>query len=100
MDAQDLGSPPRQAPPDLEHPPLTPTTIGDPDLLQGRAPDTSLGWYRLQGSWTKLTVKALRDLASPGQGLQEAIVDLVLGEPANRPKASMSESPPSSGARP
>ena len=82
VDAQDLGSPPRQAPPDPERPPLTPTTMPDPGLLratlQGRALDTPLGWYRLQESWTKLTVKAFRDLAIPGNGLHEAIVDLVL----------------------
>ena len=46
--------------------------------MSGRALDTPLGWYRLQESWTKLTVKALRDLATPGSGLHEAIVDLVL----------------------
>ena len=46
--------------------------------LQGRTPDTSLGWYRLQDDLTKLTVTALRDLTTPGSGLQEAIVDLVL----------------------
>ena len=69
-------------PPDPGHPPLTEATISDPDILQaalqGRAPDTPLGWYRLQDSWTKLTIKALRDLASLGQGLHEATVDLVL----------------------
>ena len=32
----------------------------------------------LQEDWTKVTVKALRDLTSPGNGLHEAIVDLVL----------------------
>ena len=82
VDAQDLNSPPRQAPPDPEHPPLTRTTIRHPDLLraalQGRALDTPLGWYRLQEDRTKLTVKALQDLATPGKGLHEAIVDLVL----------------------
>ena len=82
MDAQDLGSPPRQAPPDPEHPSLTPTTIRNPDLLrealQGRVLDTPLAWYRLQESWTKLTVKVLKDLATPGKGLHEAIIDLVL----------------------
>ena len=81
MDALDLDSPPRQIPPDPGHPPLTPATMGDPDFLrgtlQGRALDTPQGWYRLQESWTKLIVKALRDLATPGQGLHEAIVDLV-----------------------
>ena len=69
-------------PPDPGHPPLTPATIRDPDLLratlQGRAPTTPLGWYRLQDDWTKLTVKVLRDLTTPGSGLHEAIVDLVL----------------------
>ena len=63
-------------------PPLTPTTIRDPDLLpatlQGRALSTPLGWYRLQENWTKLTVKALRELTTPGNGLHETIVDLVL----------------------
>ena len=46
--------------------------------LQGRALDSPLGWYGLQESWTGLTVKALRDLATLGKGLHEAIVDLVL----------------------
>ena len=50
---------------------LTPATISDPDplraSLQGRALDTPLGWYRPQESWTKLTVKALRDLFTPGE---------------------------------
>ena len=69
-------------PSDPGHPPLTPATIRDPDLLratlQDRAPATPLGWYRLQEDWTKLTVKALRDLTTPGSGLHETIVDLVL----------------------
>ena len=82
MDAQDPGNARSPPPPDPEHPPLTPTTICDPDLLratlQGRAVSTPLGWYRLQEDWTKLTVKALRDLTTPGNGLHEAIVDLVL----------------------
>ena len=72
VDAQDHGSPP---------PPHTDPHLR-PDLLratlQGRALDTPLGWYRLQDSWTKLTVKALRDLATPDNGLHEAIVDLIL----------------------
>ena len=59
-----------------------PSTNRDPDLLratlQGRAPTTPLGWYRLQEDWTKLTVKALWDLTTPGNGLHETIVDLVL----------------------
>ena len=82
VDVQDPGNPPSPSPPDPEHPPLTPTTIRDLDLLramlQGRALTTPLGSYRLQESWTKLTVKALRDLSSPGNGLHETIVDLVL----------------------
>ena len=82
VDAQDPGNPSSPPPPDPGHPPLTPATIRDPDLLratlQGRAPTTPLGWYRLQGDWTKLTVKALRDLTTPGNGPHEAIVDLVL----------------------
>ena len=82
VDAQNLESPPRQAPPDPGHLPLTPTTIRDPDLLraalQGMALDTPLGWYRLQENWTGLTVKALQDLAGMGKDLHEAIVDLVL----------------------
>ena len=82
MDAHALDSPPRQAPPDPEHPPLKLTTIHDPDLLQatlqGRAPDTPLSWWHLQKSWTSLTVEALRDLATAGKGLHEAIIDLVL----------------------
>ena len=82
MDAQDPGSPPSQPSSDPGHPLLTPTSIRDPDFLratlQGRALSTHLGWYRLQEDWTKLTVKALRDLTTPGNGLHEAIVDLVL----------------------
>ena len=91
VDAQDLDTPPHQTPPDTEHPPLTPATIGDPDLLRaalpGRALDTPLAWYCLQESWTKLTAGALRDLATPGDGLHEAIVDLVLwrARPPTRP---------------
>ena len=81
MNAQDPGNPPSPHPPDLEHPRLTRTTIRDPDLLratlQGRALSTPLGWYRLQETWTKLTVKALRDLTTPDNGLHEAIVDLI-----------------------
>ena len=72
---------PAHPPLDPEHPPLTPTTIRDPDLLratlQGRALSTPLGWYRLQESSTKLTVKPLRDLTTPGNDLHETIVDLV-----------------------
>ena len=82
VDAQDLDSQPRQTPPDPENPPLTLTTIRDPNLLrapfQGRALDAPLGWYRLQESWTGLTVKALQNLALPGKGLHEAVVDPVL----------------------
>ena len=82
VDAQDHGNPSSPPPPDPGHPPLTPATIRDPDLLratlQGRTLTGPLGWYRLQEDWTKLTVKALRDLTTPGQGLHEAIVDLVL----------------------
>ena len=82
MDAQDLDSPSRQTHPDPGQPPLTPATVSDPALLraalQGRALDTSLGWYRLQKSWTELTVKALGNLANPGKGPHETIVDLPL----------------------
>ena len=82
VDEQDLDSPPRQPPPDPKQPPLTQNTIRDPDLLraalQGRAVNTPLGWYCLQESWTRLTVTALQDLATPGKGLHEAFVDLVL----------------------
>ena len=82
VDTQDPGKPSSPPPPDLGHPPLTPATIQDPDLLratlQGRALTSPLGWYRLQEDWTKLTIKALRDLTTPGNGLHEAIVDLVL----------------------
>ena len=82
VDTQDPGNPSSPPPPDPGHPPLTPATIRDPELLratlQGRAPTTPLGWYRLQEDWTKLTVKALRDLTTPGNGLQKTIVDLVL----------------------
>ena len=82
VDAQDPGNPSNPPPPDPGHPPLTLATIRDPDLLratlQGRTLTTPLGWYRLQEDWTKLTVKALQDLTTPGNGLHEAIVDLVL----------------------
>ena len=82
VEAQDPGSPSGPPPPDPRHPPLTPATIRDPDLLratlQDRAPTTPLGWYCLQEDWTKLTVKALQDLPTPGSGLHETIVDLVL----------------------
>ena len=56
----------------------TPDTRHIRAALQGRALDTPLGWYRLQESWSKLTVKALRYLVTPGKGLHEAIVDLIL----------------------
>ena len=82
VDAQDPGNPPSPPPLDPQHPPLTPTTVRHPDLpratLQGRALSTPLAWYRLQETWTKLTVKALSDLTTPGSGLHQAIVDLVL----------------------
>ena len=69
-------------PPDPGHPPLTLATIRDPDLLratlQGSAPTTPLCWYRLQEDWTKLTVKALRDLTTPGNSLHVTLADLVL----------------------
>ena len=82
VEAQDPGNPSSPPRPDPGHPPLTPATIRDPDLLratlQGRALTTPLGWYRLQEDWTKLTVKALRDLTTPGNGLHETIVDFVL----------------------
>ena len=82
VDAPDPGNPSSPPPPDLAPPPLTPATIRDPDLLratlQGRAPTTPLGWYRLQEDWTKLTVKALWDLTTPGNGLHKTIVDLIL----------------------
>ena len=82
VDAQDPSNPPSPPPPHPGHPPLTPATIRDPDLLratlQGRALTTPLGWYCLQEDCTKLTVKALRDLTTQGNGLHEAIVDLVL----------------------
>ena len=60
-------------------PPFTRTTIGNPQLLhaalQGRAPDTLLGWYRVKEHGTALTAKALRDLTTPGEGVHEAIMD-------------------------
>ena len=98
VDAQVPGNTSSPPPPDPGHPPLTPATIRDPDLLratlQGRALTTSLGWYRLQEDWTKLTVEALRDLTSPGNGLHEAIIDLVLWRARkNGPRASTSGSP-------
>ena len=81
-DTQDPGNPPSPAPPDPEHAPLAPITIPDPNLLratlEGRALSTPLGWYRLQESWTKLPVKGVPDLTTPGNGLHETIVDLVL----------------------
>ena len=89
VDAQDPGNPTSPPPPDPGHPPLTPATIRDPDLLratlQDRALTTPLGWYRLQEDWTKVTVKALRDLTIPGNGLHEAIVDLVLWRARTHP---------------
>ena len=82
MDAQDPGNLPSPPPPDPGHPPLTPAIICDPNLLratlQGRALTTPLVWYCLQEEWSKLIVKALRDLTTPSNGLHEAIVDLVL----------------------
>ena len=82
VDTQDPSNPSSQPPADPGHPPRTPSTIRDPDLLratlQGRAPATPLGSYRLQEDCTKLTVKALRDLTTPGNSLHETIVDLVL----------------------
>ena len=82
VDAQDPGSPSSPPPAGPGAPPLTPATIRDLDVLratlQDKAPTTPVGWYRLQDDWTKLTVKALRDLTTPGSGLREAIVDLVL----------------------
>ena len=82
VDTQDPSNPSSPPPPDPGHPPLTPATIRDPDLLratlQGRDATTPLGWCGLQEDWTKLTVKALQDLTTPGNGLHEAIVDLVL----------------------
>ena len=74
--------PVKPTPPGPQAPPPTLATIRDPDLLratlQGRAPTTPLGWYRLQEDWTKLTVKARRNLTTPGNGLHETILDLVL----------------------
>ena len=75
--------PTQSTPPQTQStPPFKPTTIRDPDLLvanlQGRALSTALGWYRLQESWTKLTVNVLQDLTAPGKGLQKTIVDVVL----------------------
>ena len=82
VDAQDPGNPSSPPPPGHGAPPPHTGHHLDPDLLratlQGRALTTPLGWYRLQEDWTKLTVKALRDLTTPGNGLHEAIVDLVL----------------------
>ena len=71
VDAQDPGNPSSPPPPDPVHPPLKAN-------LQGRDLTTPLGWYPLQEDWNKLTVKALRDLTTPDNGLHEAIVDLVL----------------------
>ena len=82
MDARAPGKPPSPPPRDPGHPPLTLTTIREPNLLratlQGRALSTPLGWYRLQEDWTKLSFKALLDLTTPGNGRHEAITDLVL----------------------
>ena len=98
VDAQAPGNPSSPAPSNPGHPPLTPATIRDPDLLratlQGRALTNPLGWYRLQEDWTKLTVKALRDLTTPGNGLHEAIVDLVLWRARNRTQGQHDWIPP------
>ena len=78
----DFNSPPRGSRLDPEHPPVAPATISNPNTLrvalQGRTLETPVGWYSLQESWTKLTVKALRDLGSPEKGLHEAILDVFL----------------------
>ena len=78
VDTQDPWQPIQPTPPDPGNPPLTPANIRDPNLLratlQGRALTSTLGWYRLQEDWTQLTVKALRDLTTPGNSLHEAIV--------------------------
>ena len=82
MDAQDSATHPARPSRTRSCPPLTSTTIRDPDVLratlQCRSLSTPLGSYRLQESWAKLTVKAPRALTTPGNGLHEAIVDLVL----------------------
>ena len=104
VDAPDLNSPGRETHTDPEHPPLTPTTISNlyllGEALQGRPLDAPLGWYRLQESWNKLTVKAVRDLATPGQGLHEAIGSSYSGGLASTRETSTSRSPPLSGAKP
>ena len=61
---------PRTPPPSHRPPSATPTS--SEQSLQGRALSTPLGWYRLQEDWTKLTVITLRDVTTPGNGLQEA----------------------------
>ena len=89
VDAQDPGNPSSPPPPDPGHPPLTPATIRDPNLLratlQGRAPTTPLGWYRLQEDWTKLSVKALRDLTTPGNGPRDHRRPRTLASPQTHP---------------
>ena len=47
-----------------------------------------------------VTVKALRDLTTPGNGLHEAIVDLVLWPARKHTQGQHLWIPPSSGARP
>ena len=83
VNAQDPGSPssrfppgPRAPPPHTGHHPRPRPPPSNPPR-QGPGPPP-LGWYRLHKDWTKLTVKALRDLTTPGSGRQETIVDLVL----------------------
>ena len=82
VDAQNPWRPIQPTPPGPAPPPITTTTIRDPDLLratlQGRAPTPPLGWYRLHEDWTEVTVKALQDLTTPSNGLHEAIVDVLL----------------------
>ena len=82
LDAPNRDSPPRQTPPDPEHPPHH---TDDHQLSQApprspprQGPGHLPGWYRLQEGWTALTVKALQDLTTPEKGLREAIMDLVL----------------------
>ena len=82
VDAQDPSNPFSPPPPGPGAPPPHtghhPRPRPPPRNPPRQGPDHPLGWYRLQGDRTKLTVKALRDLTTPGNCLHEAIVDLVL----------------------
>ena len=94
---QPTPSGPRAPPPHTGHHPRPRPPPSNPPR-QGLT--TPLGWYRLEEDWTKLTVKALRNLTTPGNGLHEAIVDLVLWRARKHTQGQHVWIPPSSGARP